>query len=121
MNDKYPGFNGMEVVTKETVIQSGRMAVPGLCIFTLDGEGPFLDTGTIINAKDLNGVDPYALISVAKVRDMGRAIGMVPREEIEELKAQLDEYAAKLEDLQRLADALIAREAADRVLEGAIG
>lgn len=91
----YPGFNGMVVLTREQVRDSGVIAVPGTCILTGDGEGPFLDTGVFINAKEVGGVDPYALISVQKVKDMARAVGMVEADE--DRIAELEEKVAELE------------------------
>jgi hypothetical protein len=81
----------MRVVDKSEAKQA-----PGLCIFTGDIDGPFLDTDTWINY-----VDAYGYIHVPKVEEMGRAVGMVPRAEVEHLKKQLSEYGLKLEKLER--------------------
>ena len=70
---------------------------PGVCVFTRDAEGPFLDTDTYLNARELDGVDPYAYIHVTKVKDMGRAVGMVEGEKVEALEAELEELRAEVE------------------------
>jgi hypothetical protein len=99
----YPGFSGMEVVYSD-----GTLNFPGKCVLSGDAEGPFLDTNTWLNAKDIGGIDPYGYISVAKVRDMGRAIGMVPREDVERLQGRIDDYGAKIDALTKQVDALTA-------------
>lgn len=92
---------------------------PSRCIFTGDTEGPFLDTQTWLNARQLDGVDPYAWISVAKVVDMGRAVGMVPREDVERLEEQLQAHGEKVRELEKLLDAYTTIAEAEKVLVGA--
>ena len=97
----------MEVVEK-------AVNFPGVCVFTRDSEGPFLDTDTYLNARDLDGVDPYAYISVQKVIDMGRVVGCLPPEEAHRLTeevAALREQVAELEPKATAWDALAAAKA----------
>lgn len=93
---------------------------PGVCVFTRDSEGPFLDTGTYLNARELDGVDPYAYIHVQKVVDMGRAVGMVPKEDVERLQEQVEAYAAKVDELRELLDAYTTIADASKKIEEAV-
>lgn len=103
------------------VVEKGEEVLnfPGVCVLTMDGEGPWVDTETWLNAKDLDTVDPYAYISVAKVRDMGRVIGMVEKEEVEKLTAQVEEYGNKVAELQALVDAYTTIKDAEETLAAA--
>lgn len=90
---------------------------PGVCMFTRDAEGPWLDTDTYLNARELNGVDPYGYITVLKVEDMGRAVGMVPAHVHQTIVAERDalaKHAAELE-VQLLAFKKV-REAAAKLV-----
>ena len=84
---------------------------PGLCLFTAELEGPFLDT-----ERWISYTDPYGYISVSFVEEMGRAVGMVDAQEVAALKAQLAQYGQKLAELQGIADAINDREAAEAKL-----
>ena len=90
---------------------------PGVCVFTRDSEGPFLDTGTYLNARDLDGVDPYCYIHVQKVIDMGRVVGMVPASDVERLQLRLDALGEKLKETEKLLDAYTTIKDAEQVLE----
>ena len=85
---------------------------PHVCAFTRDSDGPFLDTKTYLNARDLNGVDPYCYIHVTKVKDMGRAVGMVSAEHVEILVQELEELRAEIEENRAKAAAWDALSAA---------
>jgi hypothetical protein len=92
------------------------MNFPGVCAFTRDSEGPFLDTDTYLNAKDLDGVNPYAYIHVQKVVDMGRVVGMVPKEDVERLLERVEAQDAKVRELEKLVDAYQTMKDAEKVL-----
>jgi hypothetical protein len=89
---------------------------PGVCVFTRDSEGPFLDTDTYLNAKDLDGVNPYAYIHVQKVVDMGRVVGMVPKEDFEVLAEQVQVYGERVAELEKLLEAVQTIKDAESVL-----
>jgi len=93
---------------------------PGVCIFTRDSDGPFLDTGCYLNARDLDGADPYAYIHVQKVVDMGRVVGMVPKEEFERLQERVAKQDERVRELEALVDAYTTLKDAERELEGAV-
>lgn len=92
----------MKIVTKDDGLNA-----PGLCVFTADTGGPFLDTG-----RWLPYADPYGYIHVPFAKEIGRAVGMVEAEEHEALKAEiaekqvlLEEFAHNLSDLQEQVEA----------------
>ena len=75
---------------------------PGVCVFTKTSDDNLIDTGCWLNAKELNGVDPYGYVAEGFVKVMAREIGMVEASEheavvaeLEALKAEADENAAK--------------------------
>lgn len=74
---------------------------PGYCIFTKDLDGPYLDTGFWINE-----IDPYAYIHVPFVETMGRAVGMVPKHEVEALQEKARLMAEELVELREKVEAL---------------
>lgn len=115
----YPGFSGMEVVTKQTVSVSGQMGVPGVCVLTGDGDGPFLDTQIVLNTRTYGTVEPWAIITVQKVIDMGRAVGMVPKEDVERLRERVDAQDERVRELEKLLDAYTTIKDAEEVLTGA--
>ena len=96
----------MEVVNRE----GGNLNHPGVCVFTGTSDGDLIDTGFWLNAKDLDGVDPYGYVSVGFVKNMAKEIGMVDGAEVERLR----ERCAKLEDesneVHRQLDALTTLE-----------
>ena len=105
----------MRIVDKESEV----LNFPGVCIFTRDSEGPFLDTDTYLNARELDGVDPYGYIHVQKVVDMGRVVGMVPKEDVERLQEQLKQYGEKVAELEKLLEAYTTIKDAEKVLVSA--
>jgi hypothetical protein len=79
---------------------------PARCVFTGSTDGKFLDTGFWLNARELDGVDPYAYISVAFVETMGREVGMVAANEVERLQERVAAQDDRINELERLVDAL---------------
>ena len=104
----------MRIVDKSEVLN-----FPGVCVFTRDSEGPFLDTDTYLNARDLGGVDPYAYIHVQKVVDMGRVVGMVPKEDVERLQERVEKQDERVRELEALLDAYTTIKDAEKVLVNA--
>lgn len=74
------------------VVQKAELQ-PGMCILTADIDGPFLDTGFVVNAE-LVGIAPRGYLHVPLVRQMGAAVGMVTHEELN----KSNERIAELED-----------------------
>jgi len=69
---------------------------PAQCIVTADQDGPFIDTETWANWRD-----PYVYLHVPLVEYMARELlGMVPRAEVDELRARIDSYEQEIEGLQ---------------------
>lgn len=102
----------MRVVIKEEATN-----FPRVCVFTGSDDGPFLDTETWLNARDLNGVDPYGYISVQKVIDMGRAVGMVPKDEVDALREQVANLDRKYQVLAQYAEAIEGLKAVEEQIE----
>jgi hypothetical protein len=55
------------------VVQKGELA-PGCCVLTGDIDGPFLDTGFVVNQETV-GLFPRAYLHVPLVKQMGAAVG----------------------------------------------
>jgi hypothetical protein len=87
----------MRIVEKEEAING-----PGLCIFTSDIDGPFLDTGFWVDSW----ANPYAYIHVPFVEQMGREVGMVARNEVERLAERVEAAEAECESLREQVEAL---------------
>ncbi len=104
----------MEIVKKGP--DEAPLNFPGVCVFTRDSEGPFLDTKTWLNARDIGGVDPYGYIHVAKVIDMGRAVGMVSKSDYDAQLERADAAEAKVAELEKLLEAHRTIKDAARVL-----
>ena len=102
----------MRIVDKNTEV----LNFPGVCVFTRDSEGPFLDTDTYLNARELEGVDPYAYIHVQKVVDMGRVVGMVPKEDVERLEQRVKAQDERVRELEALVEAYTTIKDAEAVL-----
>lgn len=87
---------------------------PGKCIVTGDIDGPFIDTGCYAGE-----IDPYVYLHVPYVEQAARELlGMVSKEEVEKLKADLAEMAAKIGPLQEFVDAHGALDEAAAKLAG---
>ena len=71
-------------------------AGPGVCVLSGQTEGEFLDTGRVIPFHE-----PYGLFHVPMVESMGRAVGMVPRSEYDEM---MEVFQGTLEDLVEAKD-----------------
>ncbi len=92
------------------IVEKGTMA-PGLCLFTGDIDGPFLDL-----KRWVSYVDPYAYVHVPFVKEMGRAVGMIEPEEFADALAQLAEAKAELAEVKaELAEARTVAEAVEIV------
>jgi len=79
---------------------------------TTDPDG-FVATGVV-----LTGWDPEIEVSVAGAKELGRMVGMVPKEHVETLADQAREMAAELVEVkQRLADFEAHRELEVKIAE----
>ena len=67
---------------------------------TTDPEG-FIVTGHV-----LSGFDPAIEISVTGAKELGKLVGMVPKEHVEELEARTIQMAAELATLRNKIDRL---------------
>lgn len=84
---------------------------PAKCIFSSRTEGPFVDMGQdLIDATNIGG---HIYIHEAVARNIGAAVGMLPKEERDELQEQLenqkqaiDALAEELESLRGIETAL---------------
>lgn len=92
----------MKVIDRQEANERGL----GDCILTGDIDGPFLDTGYLIQE-----IDPYVTIHVPVVEAMGREVGMVTAKEHDDLKAEISnlqslvaEYGEKVDELHRALD-----------------
>jgi hypothetical protein len=79
---------------------------PARCVFSGSTDGPFLDTGSWLNARQLDGVDPYGYISVSFLETMARKVGMVAQSDVERLQERIAEQDDRINELTRLVDAL---------------
>lgn len=96
----------MKIVQKDSGLQA-----PGWCVFTHDIDGPFLDT-----ERWINEVDPRGYVQVSFVEEMGRAVGMISRSEVEAIQEQLSEAQAELASLKDLLERVeIVRELEEAV------
>jgi hypothetical protein len=88
--------------------------MPHHCAVTLqaDAKEGYIDTGT-----ELPCIDPHIYISVAKVREMGEFVGMVPGEAFDQAQERLAQLERELEGKQTELDALNAELDAISVIE----
>jgi hypothetical protein len=102
----------MEIVDRAAI-------APGICILTADSQGPFLDTGMSFNAGTI-GIEGRAYLHLPFVKQMGRAVEMIEKEEhqsvlddrdaltreVAELKEELGDRDRQIaeQEAQRLAD-----------------
>jgi hypothetical protein len=81
------------------VVQKGELA-PGCCVLTGDIDGPFLDTGFVVNQETV-GLFPRAYLHVPLVKQMGAAVGMVTHEELNRQNERIKELEDELESANR--------------------
>jgi translation elongation factor EF-Tu-like GTPase len=81
------------------VVQKGELA-PGCCVLTGDIDGPFLDTGFVVNQETV-GLFPRAYLHVPLVKQMGVAVGMVTHEELNKSNERIRELQDELEQARR--------------------
>lgn len=81
------------------VVEKGELA-PGCCVLTGDIDGPFLDTGFVVNQETV-GLFPRAYLHVPLVKQMGVAVGMVTREELNESNRRIHELEDELASAER--------------------
>lgn len=87
----------------EAHIVDKALIAPAKCAVTGDMDGPFIDTGSWVRHHD-----PYVYLHVPLVEYYARELlGMVSRDKLEELEAQLSSYQAEVEELQRFVDATV--------------
>lgn len=80
------------------IVEKANMP-PAKCAVTGDIDGPFIDTGAWCA-----NVDPYIYLHVPYVEQLARdLLGMVPKSEIEELRAKVEELEGRVEDYGKLA------------------
>jgi hypothetical protein len=76
--------------------------VPARCIVSSEIDGPFIDTGTYAGE-----MDPYIYLSVAYVTEVARdLLGMVPKQEVDDLNEQVNAMKVKLEQIEKVEDAV---------------
>jgi hypothetical protein len=85
---------------------------PGCCLVTRDHEGPFMDFEAYTT-----DMDPHVYLSVALVRQAAEELGFISPEAVEQLKLDLRAIEARCDQLERFAQAVEAKEAADQALE----
>ncbi len=86
---------------------------PGKCLLTGDIDGPFVDTGTWTGVTDA-----HMYFHVPAVEALGRTVGMVPREQVEELRRRLDEQNVRIETLRGEIEAFKTLENLERAMVG---
>ena len=105
MEASAPAVDGLEVVETAEFF-------PGCCVLTRTHEGPLIDT------KKVNGINERIYVSVAYARELGKAAGMVDREElvetIEDAALAGSALEAAVERADRAETALVALRAAVR-------
>jgi hypothetical protein len=69
---------------------------PSVCVFTGTSDADLLDTGFELNAKEYDGVKPYAYIEVGFLKGMAREVGMVDGEALEAAEARIAELEKAL-------------------------
>jgi hypothetical protein len=96
-------------LVKDTNIPHRCAVIPGRC---KDPDG-FISTGMV-----LTGWDQHVEISAAGARELGRIVGMRPKEDFEELEVKVHEMAVELVAVkQRLEDVTQLRELEQKVTE----
>lgn len=68
---------------------------PGYCVFTKDIDGPYLDT-----EFQITDIYPRAYIHVGFVETMGRAVGMVPKHEYDQVAEENEKLRLALDALK---------------------
>lgn len=85
---------------------------PGQCLFSQDIEGPWIDTEVVAP-----WVGPYGYVSVRYWEQVARdCLGMVPGEEVEELRRAAAAMADEITQLREIVDT---QNKLDELLEGA--
>lgn len=83
---------------------------PGKCIVTGDFEGPFFDFGSRVTR------DPRVYVHTSVIEACARKLGMVPKEEVEELREQLAALDEKYAALDRYREAVEGVQSAEEAL-----
>lgn len=91
----------MQIVDPKALKDGEFLKPPGWCVFTHDIDGPFLDTGI-----NINEIDPRGYVHVPFVEAMGRAVGMVPKYEVDALKERLDAMEESFNEVSKQLDAI---------------
>ena len=84
---------------------------PARCLVSGDIDGPFIDLG-----GSAPYIEPYMYIHVSVGEQIGRALDMVPRAEVDELLTRVAELEHKYAALDRYREAVEAVQGAEKEL-----
>lgn len=100
-----------------TLLEKPLPKAPKKCLVTGRADGVIVDFGTDVQFPI---PQPHVYLKATIVEEAGVVLGMVPKEEVDELRNELDEISNELADLRGIADAIDASNAADTQLQEAI-